>query len=367
MRVLVIVSILSLLLYVVTQPACQYRALRQATGAAEQGRFDEALTHLLPLFQETPCYFHDQAQTLCGQIMIQQAQALATQSEPDFNEATRLLLSQTQLCQGYESPQTQPLLEKVAALHLAYGTTRCEQKDYESALRVFQAITTLAYPERFQHEAKEEEGWCRLALANTLTEGRWFAEALGELHRAMESGNPTVRRAALKQVPFVVWKEVVYWIERRQYIEAFSVFNERQQHFGWEPEVASFFPRLESLMQMQVFGKILTQPCLGKADKPKGQRPVLVVAVDAHPSGFAKTNVTLHNNTAFDLQVLLRGPEDDALHLKPHETKPLWLEPGDYLVGMFAPGKCRVQPKQTAWTVEPFVHQTIEVVLQGAD
>jgi hypothetical protein len=118
-------------------------------------------------------------------------------------------------------------------------------------------------------------------------------------------------------------------------------------------------------MQMQVFGMVLSQPCLGKPKKSKGQRPMPVVAISEHPSGLAKTNLTVHNNTGYDLQVLLRGPEEDALQLKPKEKQPLWLEPGRYLVGMFAPGQCRVQPKQTVWTVEPFVYQTIEVVMQG--
>jgi hypothetical protein len=82
MRMLVLVSILSLVLYVVTLPACQYMDLRRVTGAAEGGRFDEAWIRLLPMFQEKPAFFLDRVKTLCGQLSLQQARSLATQAEP---------------------------------------------------------------------------------------------------------------------------------------------------------------------------------------------------------------------------------------------------------------------------------------------
>lgn len=365
MRVLLIVSVLSLLLYVVTLPACQYRALQKATTAAEQGRFDEAWTRVLPLLQEKPAFFSDRAKALCGQIGIQQARTLATGTNPDFSEAARLLLSLADRCQGPEKPEVRPLLEKVADLHLAHATARCRHKDYADALSGFQQISTLPYPERFLLEAKSEAGWCRLTMAQELAERQWFAEALEELVRAMGSGDSTVRKAALTQVPSLVEKEVAYWLAQMQYIRAFEVLTQRRQSFGGEPEVALFFPRLESLVEMQVFGMVLTQPCLGKPKKIQGQKSVPVVeVVAASPSGYARTNLTVQNNMAYDLQILLRGPEQDALRLKPKEKKPLWLEPGDYAVGMFAPGQCEVKPKHTSWKVEPFVHHTIEVLLQ---
>ena len=223
--------------------------------------------------------------------------------------------------------------------------------------------TNLLWPDL---EAQSEAGWCRLTFAQDLAERQWFAEALEELVRAMGSGDSTVRKAALTQVPSLVEKEVAYWLAQMQYIRAFEVLTQRRQSFGGEPEVALFFPRLESLVEMPVFEMVLAKPCLGKPRKVRGQKPVPVVAVvdAASPSGYARTNLTVENNTAYGLQILLRGPEQDALRLKPKEKKSLWLEPGDYAVGMFAPGQCEVKPRHTSWKIEPFVHHTIEVLLQ---
>lgn len=93
--------------------------------------------------------------------------------------------------------------------------------------------------------------------------------------------------------------------------------------------------------------------------------PVVAVVDAASPSGYARTNLTVENKmAAYDLQILLRGPEQDVLRLKPKQKKSLWLEPGDYAVGMFAPGQCEVKPRHTSWKIEPFVHHTIEVLLQ---
>ena len=102
MKVLFLISLLSLLLYVVTLPACQHRALQQATRAAAQEDFATAWMYELPLLQEKPAFFSDRAKALCGQISIQQARALATKPEPDFGEAAQVLLGQEKRCQGYE-------------------------------------------------------------------------------------------------------------------------------------------------------------------------------------------------------------------------------------------------------------------------
>lgn len=88
--------------------------------------------------------------------------------------------------------------------------------------------------------------------------------------------------------------------------------------------------------------------------------PVVAMVDAASPSGYARTNLTVENKmAAYDLQILLRGPEQDVLRLKPKQKKSLWLEPGDYAVGMFAPGQCEVKPRHTSWKIEPFVHHTI--------
>jgi len=365
MRTPLILSLVILLTYVVTLPACQYRALRKATAAAAQRDYETAQSWVFALLQEKPAFFAEQAKALCGQISIQQAEAFLAGHDPDFAAAARVLRGQTERCQGYAHVDTQAVLERVASRHLDYATTRCQQQKYDDALRHFQVIATLAYPERVLQEASQETAWCRLTLGEHLAKRQWFAEAMEQVVRAMESGNGTIRTAALRQVPFLVEQEVNYWLDQRQYIRAFAVLDERKQRFAEEPEVAWVFPRLEAQLEMQVFGVLLAQPCVERASRRSESNAAPATTVSMQQRGVADTNLTVRNTIPSPLQVLLRGPKDDELRLKPREQKSLGLEPGQYLVGIFSPGRCEVKPRHTVWTIEPFVHHTIDVLLQN--
>lgn len=365
MRTLLIGSLVIFLGYMMTLPACQYRALRNGREAAARRDYETAQSWVFSLLQEKPNFFAEQARALCGQISIQQAEALLAGHDPDFAAAARVLRGQTERCQGYAHVDTQSVLEKVASRHLDYATTRCQQQKYDDALRHFQAIATLAYPEQVLQEASQETAWCRLTLAKNLAKHQWFAEAMEQVVRAMESGNGTIRTAALREVPLLVEQEVAYWLDQRQYIRAFAVLDERKQRFAEEPEAAWVFPRLEGQLEMQVFGVLLAQPCGARAARRSESNPVPAVAVSTRQGGVADTNLTVRNTIASPLRVLLRGPKDDELRLKPRGQKSLQLEPGQYLVGIYSPGRCEVKPKHTVWKIEPFVHHTIDVLLQN--
>lgn len=126
-----------------------------------------------------------------------------------------------------------------------------------------------------------------------------------------------------------------------------------------------FFPRLESRVDLSVFGRVLAQPCTTKAkEKPRGTQSLPVMAVSAQPADTTDGNLTLHNNTGRDLQALLRGPEDRELRLKPGEQQSVSLKAGEYVAGLFAPGECRMYPLHETWQVDDFVRTAMELRMQ---
>ena len=205
---------------------------------------------------------------MCTQLSLQQANALATREE--FAQAARVLLTQTDRCRGQTHPETRQVLEHVATLHVQHAAVRCDRREHENALREFEDIATLAYPEQILREAKSEDGWCRLTVAHAFANDQWFDEALEQLSRDMSTDN-TVRTAALRQAPPVVEQQIEFWLAPRQYAKAFAMLKQQRDRFGHEPEMAMFFLRLESQIDLSVFGRVLAQPCTTKAKgKPRG-------------------------------------------------------------------------------------------------
>lgn len=365
MKTLFIVSLLSTLLYLLALPIRQHLYLDQATDDLTRGNLEAAQVSVRHVLEEWPNFFTARAQALCGQITLWKAKTLATDPQADFAGAVRLLLGLAERCQGHEEKEAPSLLGKLGALHLTRAAKLCQDREYAEALHEFQDISTLAYPDQLLQEVKNEAAWCRLDYAEALLEEQWFAEALEQIMRVMSEGNTTVRTAALRLVPLVVEKEILYWLGRHQYVKAFDLLDRRWSSFGSEPEVAGFFPRLERHLEIQVFGLVLTQQCVDKPAKRYDEKRSPAATVNFEPGGSATANFTVRNNTPYNLRILLRGPEPADLLLKPQEKKQLWLEPAEYMAGMFSPGNCQVRPKHVSWKIDSFMHHAVEIVPQN--
>lgn len=367
MKTFVVLTLSVLFVYLAILPGCQHLALQRASNALQQGETDKAWTILKPRLHDRPMFFGDRAKALCGQVTLQQARNLAAEPRFDFGGAVRLLTDLTERCQGYEEKGVEPLLEELATSHLARATKTCGEQDFSAALQAFQEIDTLAYPEKFRAEAKNEAAWCRLDYAKVLTEKELFEEALGELNRVLESGNTAARKVALGQILPLVEEEISFWLDRVQYVKAFETFNQRRHSFENEPEITVFFSRLESQLQLRVFGVVLTQQCRDTPTKPQRKKSVAVGPVDFQPSGgLTEANLRVANSTTVGLRVLLRSSaEQSDLQVKAKEKKQLSLEPAAYVVGVFAPGNCLVKPTQAVWKIDPLTRLNVEIVSQN--
>ena len=80
----------------------------------------------------------------------------------------------------------------------------------------------------------------------------------------------------------------------------------------------------------------------------------------ALPADAASANLVLHNDTPHALRILLRGQEQRDVVLEPRATQSLTLEPAEYLVGIYAPGNCRVKSERTAWMVREKVPYSVK-------
>jgi hypothetical protein len=173
----------------------------------------------------------------------------------------------------------------------------------------------------------------------------------------------------------MVREELDYWQERKQFPQLFKQLAQRQQRFGDYPDTADFFAQVSRQLELQVFGVRFDQQCRvtqppprrprGKRGKPAPPGPLpgpitlLPASMAAIPADAASANLVLQNDTPHPLRILLRGQEQRDVLLEPRATQALSLEPADYLVGIYAPGNCRVKSERTAWTVREKVPYSV--------
>jgi tetratricopeptide (TPR) repeat protein len=269
------------------------------------------------------------------------------------------------------------LVEYIATLHLARAITRCQQQAFAASFADFQHMATLPYPERSLEQARAEAAWCRLAFAKVLTTQERFEAASEQLQRVISTEQGAIREAALKLVPVVVGEDIRAWVTRQQYAQAFQRLGQYQASFGEYPETASFFADLGSQIEYDVFGVVLTRQCrqtvqpLPKVEKPvnKGTRKpspppqgavIMAAAPEAGPIDSDSTaNLLLRNDTGHRLQILVRGQAQRDVLLEPQATQELQLDAAEYVVGVYAPGNCRLQPRRSTWTIRSWAPYSV--------
>ena len=370
MKCILVISVFSLLLYVIALPIQQYRALHQADIELAAGEPERADVYLEQVRQAWPVFYPERARSLCSAITLARAQRLVDRTEPDFGGAASLAHALATRCETPEREgEATRLVEHIATLHLARATTRCQKQAFAASLADFQHIAILPYPARSLEQAQAEAALCRLEFAKVLTTQEHFEAAIEQLQRVISTEQGTVREAALKQVPAVVGEEIRDWLARQQYPQAFKRLGQRQASFGEYPETASFFADLGRQVEYEVFGVVLTRQCrqsvqpLPRVEKPvkkgtkkpppKSQGAVIMAdAPDTGPISSASTaNLLLRNDTGHLLQVLVRGQERRDVPLAPQATQELQLDPAEYVVGIYSPGNCQVQPKRSTWPI----------------
>ena len=73
---------------------------------------------------------------------------------------------------------------------------------------------------------------------------------------------------------------------------------------------------------------------------------------EAGPFGSDSTaNLLLRNDTGYCLQSLVRRQAQRDVLLEPQTTQELQLDAAEYVVGVYAPGNCQVQPRRSTWTI----------------
>jgi tetratricopeptide (TPR) repeat protein len=368
MKLLLILTVLSLVFYTLFLPVQQYMALQRAHTALVAGHLEAAMAHLAEARKEAPQLYAERASALCGAITLAQARRLLDSATPDFGGAVgRLRAMETRCGASGREDDAAHLLDTTAFRHLEHATTRCRQRDYAGAQAAFQQIALLPYPERGLTQAQDEAAWCQLAHATTLARQQRFEAAFELLHRLLTAAPVFMREAALKQVPMVVQEELDYWQARMQFVQLFKQFTQRQRTFGDYPDTADFFTQVGRQLELQVFGVDFGQQCrmtlppprrtAGKRGKPMPQGPlpgaitVLPASMATLPADAGTANLVLQNDTPHPLRILLRGQEQRDVVLGSRATQALTLEPAEYLVGIYAPGNCRVKSERTAWTV----------------
>jgi tetratricopeptide (TPR) repeat protein len=368
MKFLLVLASVSLLSYAIYLPIQQNVALYRANATLAAGNLESAMAYVDAARREGPQFYADRASAVCGDITLARAQRMADSAPPDFGGAAGLLRDLAKQCGASgRDAEAARLLDRVSALHLARATLRCQQQEYASALLDLEQFLTLPYPERSLGQARAESAWCRLELAKALAQQQRFDTALAHLHRLLSGEHGAVREATLKLVPAVVEDELGAWLGHQQYPQAFKHLGERQQVFGGYPDLAHFFAEVGSQAELQVFGVVLARQChepvqprraTGKNAKPTPQgRPPGPVTVATAPgvvpvNGASAANLVIHNDTKHHLKVLLRGREQHNVLLAPQARQELSVAPAEYLVGVYAPGNCLVQPDRTAWTIK---------------
>lgn len=368
MQCLLLFLSMLLLMATIALPFQQRATLKQAEARWHADDVDGAKRAVDDVRQTWPQVYAERASALCGDITLTQARRLLDSATPDFGGAVGLLRAMETRCgaSGREDDAAH-LLDTTAFRHLDHATTRCRQRDYAGAQAAFQQIALLPYPERGLTQAQDEVAWCQLAHATTLARQQRFEAAFELLHRLLTAAPVFVREAALKQVPTVVQEELDYWQARLQFAQLFKQFTQRQRTFGDYPDTADFFTQVGRQLELQVFGVRFDQQCrmtlppprrtAGKRGKPLPQGPlpgaitVLPASLATLPADAGTANLVLQNDTPHPLRILLRGQEQRDVVLAPRATQALTLEPAEYLVGIYAPGNCRVKSERTAWTV----------------
>jgi hypothetical protein len=365
MKTLFVISCVSLVIYAVLLPVQQRAALHQAVSEAAAGRFASALDALDYARRARPQLYKDEATQLCGNIMLTQARHLADGAEPDFGGAAGVLHDLATRCGDTgRAGEAARLLEWVAAQHLGRAKAGCEVRDYARAFNDFQHMLLLPYPERAVAQARQEFAWCRLQQVRVLAQPPLFDTAFEELHRLIRGEPGPVREAALREVPSLVQAEVHWWLEKKQYHVAFRTLGQRQQTFGDLPEIAYVFTEVARQAELEVFHVVLATQCHeAAASGPKTgktARPVTVATeAQAAAEAVSPANLLLQNDTKYPLKILLRGPEDHDILLKPSTKTALTVAAAHYLVGVYAPGNCHVQSGRTSWRIESWAPYSV--------
>lgn len=377
MKLLLILTVLSLVFYTLFLPVQQYMALQRARTALVAGHLEAVMAHLAEARKEAPQFYAARAGALCGEVTLARARRLASGPTPDFASAASLVRDLASQCATSEhNTEVAQLLQQLATAHLHRATARCQEQAFAGALAMFQHIAAVPYPAHSLAQAREEAAWCRLAFANVLATQALFEAALEQLRRVISAEQGATREAALKQVPPVVGEEIRDWLARQDYPQVFKQLGQRQESFGEYPETAGFFARLGNEVEYQVFGVSLTRQCRTPVQPPRAvvpsprkpgkpvqpvkhtpqQRPpgavIMTTAPDtASPGSSPTANLILRNDTQHRLQVLVRGHEPYDVSLEPQATQELQIEPDEYVVGIYAPGNCQLQPRRSTWTI----------------
>lgn len=385
MQLMFLVSCLGLVGYLMFLPWAQGRALTRARVALQASHFAQAMREVDQVRQAWPQFYASQATALCGDVVLAQAQQLVHDPQPDFTAAVGQARSLAARCQtSTRDGEVVRFVEQAATRHLAHAHDRCQQHDYAGALSELQHLATLPYPEQTLTQAREDTAQCRLAWAHALIQEQRFVAALDELHHLTNADSAAVRQTALQRVPDVVQAEVQRWLQRQDYAQAFKQLAKYQQQFLAHADTTSALSDLGGQAEYQVFGRILQRPCrqpvvttatavqpvrYQRARKrnapalPQRQGPVVLATTFGAdvPGGVQTMNLRLHNTTPHRLQVLLRGPDSHDLLLEPQAVQDLDLSPAEYLVGVYAPEKCHIQPARGAWVMRTWAPLSVRL------
>lgn len=373
MQLLLVLSCLTFFLYVVSLPFAQLMGLHQAEAAWRLGHVAQARALLEPVQRTWPQLYPQRTSHLCAELTLAQARHLL--DEAAYGPAAGLAAALSRDCEAPERDgEAAQFVDHVATKHLAVALASCGAQDFGSALTTFQHIETLPYGEAFLLQARAEAAWCRLAFAQVLKTQAFFEAALEQLRRVISTQEGGLRAAAVAQMRPVVEEEIHTWLERQQYLQAFKTLGQRQASWGEYPETVDFFTRLSHAIDAQVLGLDLSRQCAVQAPRPgvpstpkAGKKAVPSTPPPQMPGVFLvdpmleatlpgtaspASNLLLRNETGHGLQVVLRSPEHRTeVFLAAQATQGLELIPGEYAVGIFAPGNCAVQPQRGTWTI----------------
>lgn len=259
---------------------------------------------------------------------------------------------------GYEWEALQRM-RQLPSKHLEHTRELEQQGDFRGALDGYAQIASLypwkqqafgqpLFPERkkFLEAVREETARCRLAYATALFNQGGYEEALGQLRPLVTEPDvpPSSVDKACKLVPEVVRQAARQRMKPGQYPEALALFDRARQDFK-RPEVLARLGPIQRAVEREIFGfplgeNHLTLPGPERRGDPPRDIP-------------DKAAIKVKNEGKWTILLVYRGLQSAALTLAPGEAKTVVLEPGPYVVGIFAPSNPQAHTAYEEFTLEP--------------